>query len=58
MPRIAELREIEDQMWARMEMDKYEGAVTLWTEAEIRQHANAAVRDFLIDLYHQWKDRQ
>ena len=58
MPRIAELKEIDGQLWARMEMDRDEGAVTLWTNEEIKDFKHVCIRDFLIDLFNQWKDRQ
>ena len=57
MPKIAELKEIDEQLWARMEMDRDEGEVTLWTNDEIKAYGHACVRDFLTDLFHQWKDR-
>lgn len=57
MPRIAELKEIDGHIWAKLEMNLEEGQVTLWTNEEIRDFKHACVRDFLIDLFQQWKDR-
>jgi len=57
MPRIAEMREIDGQLWVRVETTEEDGQVTLWTSAEIKEHANCAVRDFLLNLYDDWKDR-
>ena len=34
MPKIAELREIDGGMWARIEIKNDDGEVTLWTGAE------------------------
>lgn len=33
------------------------GPITLWTNDEIKDFKHACVRDFLVDLFHQWKDR-
>ncbi len=56
MPKIAELREIDGHLWARLEeMTADQGQVTLWTPDEIRQHSESAVQDFLISLFHDWK---
>lgn len=57
MPMIAELREIDGALWAKLEMDAVEGQVTLWTVQEIKDHGHACVRDFLIDLFQRWKDQ-
>jgi len=57
MPKIAEIKEIDGQIWTRLEMHSSEGAVTLWTQEEIAEYRRACVRDFLIDLFDQWKDR-
>jgi len=57
MPQIAEIKEIDDQLWVRMKMEGDEGQVTLWTDKEIKEFKHACVRNFLIDLFNQWKDR-
>lgn len=57
MPKIAELKEINGQIWARLEMNTDEGEVTLWTKDEIKDYRLASVRDFLVDLYQDFKDK-
>ncbi len=34
MPEIAELKEIDGEIWARVRMNKDDGGITLWTESE------------------------
>lgn len=58
MPRVAEIKEINGQIWARLETESDEGVVTLWTPTEIEEHRITSVRDFLIDQFNAWKDRQ
>jgi hypothetical protein len=59
MPRIAEIREIDGCTWVRLVVDgKPEGTIMIWDSAEIRECRIAAVRDFFIDQFNAWKDRQ
>ncbi len=59
MPKIAEIREIDGAVWVRLEEFTGEsGKVTLWSEDEIEEHANASVRNFLTDLLNQWRAGQ
>lgn len=37
MPQIAELREIDGQMWARIPVNEYDGVVSLYSEAEVQK---------------------
>jgi len=57
MPSIAEMKEIDGQLWVHVKIEGDEGQVTLWTDKEIKEFKHACVRDFLIDLFNQWKDR-
>jgi len=63
MPRIADLREIDGKIWARLEeiesdnINTSGGQITIWSAAEIKQYKESCVRDFLIDVFNQWKDR-
>lgn len=58
MPQIAEIKEIEGQLWCRVLIDDpAQNQITLWTQEEIAQYKRACVRDFLIDLFDQWKGR-
>jgi hypothetical protein len=58
MPRVAEIKEIDGKLWVRLELPVTEGSITFWTDEEIKQHAIASVKDFLLDLFLQWKERQ
>jgi hypothetical protein len=58
MPMIAEIKNIEGQTWVRLEtVGKAEGMITLWDSDEINNYKRACVRDFLMNLFDQWKDR-
>lgn len=57
MPEIVELKEIEGKVWARVLMNPNQNQVTLWTPDEVAKFKRDCVRDFLIDLFDQWKDR-
>lgn len=57
MPQVAEIKEIDEQIWCRVLVNPIHGQITLWTLEEISQYKRDCVRDFLIDLFDQWKDR-
>ena len=58
MPRVAELREIDGYVWAKLEsFTGNTGEVTLWSRKEIQEYKEACVRDFLMGLFDQWKDQ-
>jgi hypothetical protein len=57
MPRIAELRHIDGHVWTKLEIHT-ESPITLWTEEEVKQHAHLAVKDFLINLWLDWKEQR
>ena len=58
MPSIAEMKEIDGQLWVRVKIEGDEGQVTLWTDKEIKEFKHACVRDFLMDIFNQWEDCQ
>lgn len=57
MPQIAEIKEMDGKIWCRVTINPTHGQITLWTPEEIAKYKRDCVRDFLIDLFDQWKDR-
>lgn len=59
MPELAEIKEIDGKIWVRVTINPLHdaGSITLWTPKEVQEYKRNCVRDFLIDLYDQWKDR-
>lgn len=60
MPKIADIKEIDGQVWVRIETgpDTAPSCLTIWSNDEINQYKRDCVRDFLIDLFDRWKDHQ
>ena len=57
MPQIAEIKEIDGKIWVRVLVVGDAGALTIWSPEEIQEFKRNCVRDFLIDIYDQWKKR-
>ena len=45
MPKIAEIKEIDGDVWVRVEVDVDQGSITLWTEEEKAAVTREAVED-------------
>lgn len=61
MPRILEMKLIENEVWVKVQLDRNTdvlGSFYVWTAEEAKQHAASAIRTFCFELANSYIEKR